>query len=222
MSGGSTDHDKDALLTLLYAAYLLTQGDITVLAEAIASGYLVSMQAAYREAAATVGSANGQDWTPSPEQEQAARQWATEQAQGIADTYHADLKSALETVLDAWQDEQGDLTGVMARAPQLVGAWADKRAGWKSEQVSNYSCGSGGQAGTAAFVVDLEAGNVIDTETGEVVEIGGYVIACLPVEASNDVCATVAGQTFDVSQFADLPALPAHGSCPHEYLVTLV
>lgn len=216
------DHDKDALLALLYAAYLLTQADITALAEAVASGYLVSMQAAYREAAATVGSTNGQDWTPSPEQEQAARQWATEQAQGIADTYHADLKSAIETVLDAWQDEQGDLTGVMAHAPQLVGAWAEKRAGWKSEQVSNYSCGSGGQAGTSAFVVDMEAGNVIDTDTGEAADIGDYAIACLPEEASNDVCATVAGQTFDVQDWRELPEMPAHGNCPHEYLVVAV
>ena len=216
------DHDRDALLALLLAAYLLTRDDITALSEAIASGYLISMQAAYREAAATVGSAIGQRWTPSSEQERAVRQWAAGQAAGIVATYQNDLKAAITTVLDAWQEEQGSLTGVMQHAPQIVGAWAEKRAQWKAPQVSNYSCGSGGQAGTSAFVVDVEAGNVIDTDTGEAMEIGDVGIACLPETASNDVCATVAGQTFDAQEWRDLPVMPAHSNCPHEYVVVMV
>ncbi|HZU01545.1 MAG TPA: hypothetical protein VFA10_17890 [Ktedonobacteraceae bacterium] len=216
------DKDHARLLALLLAAYLLSQKQIMTLAQTIETGYLASQQAAYREAAATVGSDDATDWEPSPEQEDAAHEWAQAQAQGIADTYKADLTSAIETYLNSYEQEVDSLDGAEAHAGSVLGEWATKRATWKSEQIANYSCGSGGDAGTQAFIVDLEGGNVIDSETGEAVEIGDYGIACLPEESTNDVCASVAGQVFDISDRDSLPDMPAHGGCPHEYLIVSV
>ena len=217
---GKSDPDRDAILALLLAAYLLTQADISAMVASIAAGYLVSMQAAYREAASTVGSADGQDWTPSQEDEQAAQDWAQSQAQGIANTYKADLTAAILVFLDAWQHEKGDLSGAMAAAPGIIGQWSDKRAQWKSQQVSSDACGSGGEAGTSAFLVDLEGGLFIDTETGEVVNIGNYGIAVLPDEARCFECLDWAGGVYDVQD--DVPDFPIHSWCGHERVLVMV
>lgn len=211
---------RDALLALLLAAYLLTADDISTLAAAIAVGYLASMQAAYREAAGTVGSDD--TWTPDEQQQEQAQAWARNQAQGIADTYNADLQAAIVLFLDAWTKEQGSLDGAQRAAPAALGAWSKSRAQWKGQQISNYSCGSGADAGTSAFLVDLENGMLIDTETGEVVEIGDYAIGCLPEESSSDICKTVAGQMFDISERDSLPDMPNHPSCPHEYVIVQI
>lgn len=216
------DHDYAALLALLLAAYMLSAGDVRTMSAALATGYLVSMQAAYQEAASTVGSSDGQNWTPSQDDQQTAQTWAEAQAAGIAATYASDLKGAITTFLDTWQKEKGNLQGAQQAATTILGQWAQKRAAWKSQQVSNYSCGSGGQAGTDAFLVDLEGGYLIDTETGEAIAIGDYAIAVLPETSSNDLCRDFAGYLFDISEDDAIPDFPIHGNCPHEKVLVMV
>src|SRR5260370_42574624 len=94
------------------------------------------MQAAYGEAASPVGSADGQDWTPSQTDQQAAQDWAQSQAQGIANTYKADLTAAIIVFLDAWQHEKGDLSGARSAAPGTMGQWGGRRGEWERQQES--------------------------------------------------------------------------------------
>lgn len=212
--------DRDKLLALLLAAYLLSQKDIARVTLAIATGYLVSMQAAYREAAATVGS-DGTEWEPSQAEEDTAHMWAQEQAQGIAETYARDLTSAINTYLESYQEESGgSLVGASAHAGKVIGDWCKERASWKSEQMSNSSCGSGGDAGISKFLVDLTNGQFVDTETGEAVKMEDYAIAVLPEQAGCPTCKTYAGLLWDIQD--TLPEFPLHTSCGHERVLMMV
>jgi hypothetical protein len=214
---------KTSLKSRIAAAFAIGKDEIAAMADAIMNGFLASMKAAYHASTRALGLSSSQ-WAPSDEETATIEEWAAEQASAIAATYADNLDSASETFLDAYE---GDIEAAAAAAGDVIGTWAMERADWKAEQISNYTCGSGDYSGIDAFVGDFEGEDVapedaaafIDPVTGEPISPDKYVIACLPDSSTNDICATVAGQTFALDQWADLPIMPAHGNCPHQYLV---
>jgi len=223
-----TDSD---LITLITHAYAMREQDVATLAAHLATARLAAMQRAYRKAQRTVHASPL--WEPTQQDSARAHQQAHKAAESIAETYQTLLSHFLERVLEVEKQRKGlstaswtDLYGTVREAVRdLVGkvkTFVSDLAGWKSEQVANYTCGQGNYDGTGAFIVDLESGDVIDSETGEVVQGGDYAIQCLPAESSSDVCSTVAGQTFDISEWSDLPEMPNHGNCDHEYIIVSV
>jgi hypothetical protein len=189
------------------------------------------MQRAYRKAQHTVHALP--IWEPSQRDIERAQKQAHKAAESIAETYQTLLSHFLERVLEVEKQQKGlltagwaDLYGSVREAVRdLVGkvsAFVSGLALWKSKQVANYTCGQGNYDGTDAFIMDVESGDVVDSETGEVIQGGDYAILCSPDTASNDICAEVAGQLFDLSQWSELPEMPAHGGCPHGYDIVQV
>lgn len=220
-----------ALIALIVQAYAMTEQDVNTLAGHLATARLAAMQRAYRKAQHTVHAAPV--WEPGERDIKRAHRLAHKAAASIAETYRTLLSHFLERVLAvekqrkglhtaAWTDLYGSVREAVRDLVGKVKTFVSDLAGWKSKQVADYTCGQGNYDGTGVFIVDVESGDVIDSETGEVIQGGDYAIQCLPAESSSDVCSTVAGQQFDLNEWQDLPEMPNHSSCSHEYIIVAV
>lgn len=214
----------------IVTAYALAQEDITALAEAIQKARLAMMQASYRSAQRVVGLKP--NWTPTKAVLHRAEKRSRADAQSIAETHRTLLRSFIEKVLEmkksisglhvaGWRDIFGTLANAAREMISNVAQWLADFLGWKSDQIVDVSCGSGLSDGTDQFIED-NYGNVIDTETGEVIDWSDYAIQVLPEESSSDICKEYAGRLFDISENDSIIALPAHPSCPHYKIIVQI
>lgn len=228
------------LVSLIIAAYTLSQDDITSLAESITTHRLNVMQASYRRAQLVVGLAP--NWTPGKKVQRRIEKQSQKDAQGIAATYKQYLTSFVETALEVekamkdatvrgWRDVFGSVKEAVRQMVSNVGEWLSDFTGWKPKQVANATCGGGVSDGTMQFaqdVVDASNGDgtVQDDNGGTIVdisdmntEITNIGIAILPAESSNDVCALIAGKTFTMAEYDEIYSLvgtlPVHANCRH-------
>lgn len=183
--------DEKALIALLVAAFLLSQGDIKDMAAAILVGRIASMKASYAQASDTVGAST--DWEPSDDLQSATKDESQQDADSIASTYKDDLESVASAFIVSWMNSHENLDGCEEAARTSLSTWALQRSSWKSEQVADYSCSSGADDGTDAWLADL-----IDEEIDlpEGVSVDDVEIEVQPSESSHDECENYAGKRF--------------------------
>lgn len=228
------------LVSLIIAAYTLSQDDITSLAESITTHRLNVMQASYRRAQVVTGLVP--NWTPGQAVQRRIEKQSQKDAQGIAATYKQYLTSFVETALEVekamkcatvkgWRDVFGSVKEAVRQMVSNVGEWLSDFMGWKPKQVANATCGGGLSDGTMQFaqdVVEADKGDgTVQDDNGDTIvdisemstEITNIGIIVLPEESSSDVCALVAGKTFTMAEYSEIynlvGTLPAHANCPH-------
>lgn len=206
------------LISSIIAAYSLTKDDISSLATQITQSRLNTTQASYRRAQRTTGLAP--NYTVRNTLQRRIERQSAKDAQSIAETYQDLLRTFLETMLEArslsktWNDVFSNVRDAVTAIVAGIGVWLSDFLPWKSKQVANFTCGSGLNDGIDQFIEDNYS-NVIDTESGEVVNWKDYAIQVLPDTSSSDECSSVAGKLFDLSENDEIIPLPAHANCPH-------
>ncbi len=198
---------KDWELALL-AAYAWTRPDIDRLAGLLSAAYLSAQQRGANRARAALGAAT--DWTPTREQQRQAGVQGKEDAASIAATY----KDLLTGYLLAQSFSSP------AEAHAGVASWSSKTAQWKSAQITNWTAGTGNNAGASETVGQALSGDLVDVETGVVIDASAYDFEVQPAESSKDACAEYAGNTYPLGQWDEVPDFPIHGFCPHQKVVS--
>lgn len=206
--------DEQALIALLIAAFLLSQNEIEAMTSAIIVARIASARASYARASDTAG-VDGSDWEPSDDLTQEIGDTSEQDAEGIAATYRDDLGIVVAGFVTSWLGTHDTLDGCEAAARHEVATWATDRAAWKSEQIANYTGGSGANSGTNQWVDDLSDGEFDGVNPDDV------EITVLPEESSNDLCREYAGEVFEMSEYDTIPDFPIHGGCPHRKVVQM-
>lgn len=231
------------LVSLIIAAYTLSQDDITSLAESITTSRLNVMQASYRRAQVVTGLAP--NWTPGKKVQRRIEKQSQKDAQGIAATYKQYLTSFVETALEVekamkcatvkdWRDVFGSVKEAVRQMVSNVGEWLSDFMGWKPKQVANATCGGGVSDGTMQFaqdVVDASNGDgtVQDDNGGTIVDINDMKVSIpelgvkvVPSMSSSDFCKDYAGNTYSLEEALSIPAFPAHPSCIHSTIIIVL
>jgi hypothetical protein len=206
--------DEQDLITQLTADFSLSESEITSMTTALSTARLTSAKASYRKASDTAGF-DGRSWTPPDEMIEELQARSEQEVKGIIVTYQADLESEVSSFVDTWLQAHDTLDGCEEAARKEIAVWAGKRAAWKGEQISRYTCGSGADSGTNAWMDDLVGGEFEDVNPDDI------EITVLPEEASNDICREYAGETFGVDDYDTIPSLPAHANCEHRVVVQM-
>lgn len=197
---------KDWEVTLL-AAYAWTRADIDRLAGLLSAAYLAAQQRGANRARAALGAST--DWTPTSDQQRQADDQGKEDAASIAATY--------KDLLTGYLLAQSFNSAAEARAG--VVSWASKTAQWKSAQITNWTAGTGNNTGASETVDQALDGDLVDAETGVVIDASAYDFEVQPAESSKDECAEYAGNTYPLGQWGEVPDFPIHGFCPHQKVV---
>lgn len=231
------------LVSLIIAAYALSQDDITSLAESITTSRLNVMQASYRRAQVVVGLVP--NWTPGQAVQRRIEKQSQKDAQGIAATYKQYLTSFVETALEVekamrgatvkgWRDIFGSVKEAVSQMVSSIGEWLSDFLGWKPAQISNATCGGGLSDGTMQFaqdVVEADKGDgMVQDDNGDTIvdisdmnmsipELGVKVI---PSVSSSDFCQDYAGNTYSLDEALSIPAFPAHPSCQHTTIIVVL
>jgi hypothetical protein len=188
------------------------------LTDGIAQLYLEAQRSAYNKAMTTVGIKTAQEGIIGRVASgikttfNQALSWAKEQVSSIVST----LQDALSNFLDGLSPDL-DSTEIAAQTEQFLQDYA----AWKAPQVVNVVWGTGADLGTNAAIMDI-----LDAATDPAalpgVVIDNIRVRVLPLESSNDKCATYAGRDFDLEEYDSIPNFPIHPSCPHYKEVYLV
>lgn len=202
--------DEQALIALLITAFLLSQKEIEAMTSAIIVARIASARASYARASDTAG-VDGSDWEPSDDMQQEINDTSEQDAEGIAATYRDDLSIVVAGFVTSWLEGHDTLDGCEAAARHEIAMWATDRAAWKSEQIANYTGGSGANSGTNQWVDDLSDGEFDGVNPDD------YEIEVQPAESSGDICKEYAGQRFALDD--DIIEFPAHANCPHRKVV---
>jgi len=206
--------DEKALIALLIAAFLLSKADIKDMAAAILVGRVASMKASYAQASDTVGADT--DWEPDSDLQSTAKDESEQDAEGIAATYESELSNQAEAFVVGWMSSHENLDGCEAAARKELASWATTRSAWKSEQIADYTCGSGANGGIDQWILDLIDE---DIELPEDISVNDIEVEIQPDDAVCDECKEIAGERFDIDE--DLPELPSHANCPHRKVIVM-
>lgn len=196
------ESQRQHLIALCLVAYAFTRDEIRRLTLLLAEAQLAAQERAVGRARETVGASTS--WSPTSAQQQDAHEQARQAAEGIAATFLL--------LLHGYLTRERFLTTSEAQAG--IAAWAHTLVTWKVPQVVNVTLGAGQERGTDLVVTELLDGDLED-EDGAVIGAAGYQFQVIPDESSNDFCRDYAGQTFDLSEWEEVPAFPAHPSCRH-------
>lgn len=197
-------HDWEVILL---AAYAWTRQDMERLAGLLSAAYLAAKQRAARRALSTMGAAS--DWTPTREDVRQADAQGKKDASSIAHTFMDLLKGYLLA--------QGFASATEARVG--IASWVQTVARWKVPQIVNVTAGTGNDAGTSETVNQALDGDLVDAESGVVIDATTYRFTVLPEESSKDICAEYAGNTYPLDEWDTVISFPAHPSCPHQKVV---
>jgi hypothetical protein len=211
-----TSDDEKALIALLIAAYLLSKEDTKAMASAIETARIDSAKASYQQSSDTVGADT--DWEPDDDLAKEIKDLSEQDAEGIADTYEAELSNQAEAFVTGWVGDHDSLDGCEDAARIALVAWALSRAAWKSEQIANYSCGAGANVGVDQWILDLLDE---DFDLPDDISVDDIELTVLPEESSSDECEEYAGEVFDIDEYDSIPDFPIHSNCIHRKVVQL-
>ncbi|SRR6266487_1020081 len=206
------------LLDYILQVFGLSVSDLAALAASIRDALLAAVRGAYRRWNKLTG-ASSQDWMPLPAQVKQIEMQAQEHAGMIAQTYERELSNAASTYIDAWRSANETLDGIEEPLMSMLSEWTAARTRYKSVQIAGYETGTGADLGTTQFVQDLMNGDLIDADTGEVIDSEQYEIGVVPSESSGDICSAYAGQVFSMEEADEIPEFPMHGNCIHEKIL---
>jgi hypothetical protein len=201
------------LTNKILQSYLFTAKDKQALANALAHGYLLAKAKSYQRAQSSVGAIVRirHPWAVGPSDVKRAQSWATEQVDGIAETYETLLKHAIEDM--PTERSIGDIIGGVKQVVANIGEWISGFLPWKTDQIAGSVWGSGESDGTTEWIDDATDPDGID---GIITNIRVMV---LPASSSKDACELIAGMEFALS---DAPRLPMHPNCVHHLEVISV
>lgn len=191
----------------LLAAYSWTRTDIERLAHLLAGAHVAAIQRAANRTRQTMGASS--TWEPDKEMRRQAQATFTKVAAGIAATFQDLLKHFL--LRESFASVKEAVAG--------IASWLQTLLKWKVKQVVNGTVAPGTDKGTSLVVADALAGDLVDEETGEVIDASVYAFTVLPEESSKDICSLYAGNTYQLDEWDDVPPFPIHLLCPHERVV---
>lgn len=191
-------------------AYAFTDDDKAALTSLLSAAYLHAKQAAYQRAHTTAGHRVSLPvWRPGDADATAAHDWASERANGIADTYESLLRSQLEQMGDdETQEALGNVWQGVKGIMKRVADWVASFLPWKTEQIAQDTVNEGDNDGTEQFIQDVKASGT---------DYSKLRVRVLPETSSSDYCQDYAGRDFafdDIGTDA-CPAFPSHSNCVH-------
>jgi hypothetical protein len=207
--------DEKALIALLVAAFLLSKADIAAMTALIITGRTDSAKASYQQSSDTVGAST--DWEPDSDLQGDIKDSSEQDAESIASTYKSELEAVATAFVAGWMSNHDSLDGCEGAARTELATWATTRAAWKSEQIANYTCGAGANAGIDQWILDLIDE---DIELPDGVTLDDIEVEIQPDEAVCDACKEIAGKRFDFDEADDIE-LPSHSNCPHRKVIVM-
>lgn len=134
-------------------------------------------------------------------------QSTSDDADGIQKTFMDDLDREI-----GYLSSQGSSEDDIDRAQDAMAEYVTGLAVWKVLQIANAETSMGADSASNDFVDAIQSGviTLADEYNGRAV-----VVAVLPVESSNDICAQWAGTYTSLDNYDDVPDFPIHPNCIH-------
>lgn len=214
--------EQDALIALVLGAFLLSDRQITEMADAIYNAQVAAISAAYADVAMELsdGEDDGSDFAPDQSLLDELRAQANLTAHGIARTYQRNLRAAAAGFLAGWlSSHDNSLAGAEDALRRDLAEWCRSRAEWKALQIAQAETGEGFSVGTLAAIDDAVSGIL---SLAEGLTLDSVRATVLPDQAAEWFCADYAGNEYTIDEAQDLIGLfPAHLGCEHEVVVYL-
>lgn len=207
---------RKQILALIVAYYLLSQDEEDTLIAAIYDALRAAMLAAYQWNASHLGIAT--EWQPSKDEEEALSDLAKLRGSQIAATYEDDITRATNTFLDAYEQANGSLEGVLPELRTTLSNYTDARTEQKCTEISQFEASEGYESGVTSLIDDINTADEGDNVYVSDEDMAKLFIGVLPEYAlTDDECAQWAGEMIELSEFdgCGMPLFPLHNRCPH-------
>lgn len=199
----------DALKSGLKQAYTPTASEKQAFSASIVEAHIAAYRATYLQHAAAVHATNvPQNFQP----DATAENDLTDDAESNADDIIVTLTNAVLDEIDDLTIDEDEWRDEVDKVHDNIRDFVTQFSLWKALEITRAETSMGADSASGDFVDAIQSGLIT---LADEYEGRSVVVAVLPADSSNDICAQWAGTYTSIDNYDDVPDFPVHPNCIH-------